>query len=425
MISNIFQYIQAYAQPVYAVGGCLRQKFLGFSVDDYDLIVSHGAIELCKELAYHFNLNWIVLDRKRDIARLFCDGLTVDIAAFGDDLQTDLCLRDISINAIACPADLRLLQPGFVWEEQDLIDPCQGLSDLRQKCIKGISLNNFLADPLRVLRVFRFSASLGFEIEEQTLNWVKSSAHLLEPVASERILNEMFKLLQAKKTDLTLDKMLDTEIPEQLFAYIPCTDSHSLILKEMRILENSLEDQLFARLEYYLQSYAADRRPYQFLLKLALLSWQGFEHVSFEEYNQKLALSRHELDILQLWWCESMRLKEILLKPEDARSWFYLFRQCEKHVLGLCVLGYVWLQSGHWQGSPDLIFQILDYWLDMNNQIAHPAEWVNGNDVIRYAEIKPGPRIGEILLSIQEAQACGEIRTREHALAYLRLLKHE
>jgi len=421
MIDKIFQFIQTYDRPIYAVGGCLRQKFLGLFVDDYDLIISHGAIELSKEIANIFHLNWIVLDRERDIARIFCQGITIDIAAYGKDLEQDLCLRDLSINAMACLVDLRLLQSGFTWQQKELIDPCNGLFDMQDKQIKGISVHNFESDPLRILRVFRFAAVLGFDIEKQTLDWAKSRANLLSQIASERILNELFKLLQASHTVSTLKTMYEAKISQQIF--LDCSDlrNQNLVLIEVGLLERYFGEQKYVQIKAYLERFAADKRPYQFLLKLALLLWSGFESekIGFEHLSQKIALSRHEIDVLQLWWREAKCLQELLNQPEDAKRWFHFFRRCGEHLLGLCVLGEVWLDSGRWQGNAELLSQMIDYWLDQYNQIAHPFELVNGKDVIAYSKIKPGPQIGEILLTIQEAQACGHISTREQAISHL------
>jgi len=427
MIRNIFQYIQEYMHPIYAVGGCLRQKYLGLFIDDYDLIVSHGAIELSKEIAQKFHLNWIVLDHERDIARIFCDGVTVDIAAFGTDLNKDLIQRDITINAIACLADERLLEPGFVWCQKDLIDPCGGFQDLQNKVIRGISWKNFESDPLRVLRVFRFSAALGFLIEKNTLLWAKSLVHLLDKIASERILNEVFKLFIVDDTVSTLQKMSETKILAQIFAYSSHLDTDGLLFQEMQIAEELFLSIQSAHTTSYLQDYAADKRPYQFLLKIALLFWQGIDqqHISIDKLTQKIAMSRHEESALSLWFREAPVLQELIKKPEDARLWFYFFRRCGKHLVGLCVLGMIWLKSGRWTGNINILETMIGYWFDKSNGIAHPVELVNGKDVLQHTKIKPGPRIGEILLTIQEAQACGDILTREHALERLKAFSPE
>lgn len=427
MIFKILQFTQSYERPIYAVGGCLRQKFLGLLVDDYDLIISHGAIKLSKEIADLFQLNWIVLDRERDIARIFCKGITVDIAAYGEDLNKDLMQRDLTINAIACPADMRLLEAGFVWQKEDLIDPCNGLDDLQKKQIKGISLDNFEADPLRILRIFRFAATLGFEIEAETLNWARSHADLLKHIASERILNELFKLLQSSHSVVTLEKLFAAGASKQILSDFSSLKSQQHTLKEVTILEFFLKENHFGLIQRYLQRFAADKRPYQFLIKLTLLLWSGIEskNIKFEHLSQKIALSRHEIDVLDLWWRESSRLFELINKPEHAKDWFYFFRRCGEHCLGLLVLATVWLESGRWKGQRDLVLRMIDYWLDHTNQITHPFEFVNGKDVLDYTKIKPGPRIGEILLTIQEAQACGTVSTREQALTLLETFKPE
>lgn len=421
MIQRLFSELSLQSLPIYVVGGCLRQKLLALPIDDYDLILPRGAIALAEKLAHKFDLNWIILDRERDMARLFCAGVTLDFAAYGDCLEVDLGQRDLSINAMACPVEADFLSVDIPALKAKLIDPYQGFQDLQNSFIRGISKHNFEADPLRILRVFRFAATLGFKIEQETWGWTKDLAPRLAKIASERILTEVFKLLQAPKTVSTLQNMVKNHLLTLLFGE-RTPEQSDLILYEIELLEQSLMAQDWREeIERYLKQYAADRRNYVFLLKLALLGNTDLQRLGLTAFKH-LSLSRQETEVLQLWWQEAQTVTTFFAKTPDPRTCFHLYRRCQEHILGLAILGQVWLRSGRWQGEATILERLSEGWLEPQNPMAHPAALVNGKDVLNLTGLRPGPRIGEILLSVQEAQACGEIQTRQDALTYLQNL---
>lgn len=107
---------------------------------------------------------------------------------FSDDIETDLSRRDFTVNAIAL--SLMDMQP---------IDPHGGLADLAAGVLRT-PLDpeiSFSEDPLRMLRLFRFQASLGFEPEPEAVDAVARLGDRLEIVSAERIRDELSKLIVA------------------------------------------------------------------------------------------------------------------------------------------------------------------------------------------------------------------------------------
>lgn len=96
----------------------------------------------------------------------------------------DLVRRDFTINALA-----RSVTTG------EIIDPTNGQQDLAVRLIRFISEQAFLEDPLRMLRAIQFAARFEFTIEEQTLAAIKKHIQLIETVSTERIAEELNKLL--------------------------------------------------------------------------------------------------------------------------------------------------------------------------------------------------------------------------------------
>jgi tRNA nucleotidyltransferase (CCA-adding enzyme) len=169
------------------VGGAVRDALLGRlrARPDLDLVVSHGAIRLARDLARQQGGTCVVLDAERDMARLVLGGWTIDLARQqGPDLSADLQRRDYSANALALP-----LQAGG-----GLLDPTGGLDDLRRGQLVAVSEANLLDDPLRLLRGVRLAWELGLELDATSLGWIGCHAERLGEVAGERVLAELERL---------------------------------------------------------------------------------------------------------------------------------------------------------------------------------------------------------------------------------------
>lgn len=138
-----------------------------------------------------------------------------------DKIKEDLARRDFTINAIALSVksvdqwasktstDLPTHQPT---DNTELVDPFNGQTDLQKKLIKAVGDPNqrFQEDALRLMRAIRFSAQLGFEIEETTYQAIKQNAELIKQIAFERIRDELFKLLGSPNAYDGLLKLRDT-----------------------------------------------------------------------------------------------------------------------------------------------------------------------------------------------------------------------
>lgn len=175
------------------VGGAVRDALLGRETPDFDLAVQGDVRALARELGrraggHAFQLSeefgaWRVRSREQD--------WQVDLTPLmGETLDQDLRRRDLTINAIA-----RELVPG----DGELIDPCGGIADLEAGRLRSVAPDSFSADPLRVLRLARIAAELGFEPERDTLRLAADSAPALAGVAAERVFTELRLLLVSRR----------------------------------------------------------------------------------------------------------------------------------------------------------------------------------------------------------------------------------
>ncbi len=167
------------------VGGAVRDSLLGRETPDFDLAVKGDARGLARELGrvaggHAFQLSeefgaWRVRSHDQD--------WQVDLTPLmGESLEQDLRRRDLTINAIA-----RKLVPA----DSELIDPFGGVADLEARRLRSVGPDSFSADPLRVLRLARIAAELGFTADADTLRLAAASASSLGAVAAERVFTEI------------------------------------------------------------------------------------------------------------------------------------------------------------------------------------------------------------------------------------------
>lgn len=208
---------------IYLVGGAVRDGLLNIPVCDRDwVVVGATPSELLainyQQVGKHFPVfihpnthEEYALARTEYKSGIGYTGFsccaTPDIT-----LEEDLLRRDLTINAMASSSD------GV------LIDPYQGLADLQAHLLRHVS-NAFTEDPLRVLRVARFSARfahLGFSIAEETLELMRNMVHsgALMALKAERVWQETEKALQSQHPQVYFEVLRDCDALSVLFPEI-------------------------------------------------------------------------------------------------------------------------------------------------------------------------------------------------------------
>lgn len=235
---------------LYIVGGYVRDALLGrFNADckpkDIDFAVASGsAFAFARRVADELHGHFVPLDESNDTARVVLtdEDVSMDFAGcVGGSIESDVMRRDFSINALVWKAS----EPDMV---TDLVG---GIDDIKSLTIRAISEKTFAEDPLRVLRAYRFSASLRAKIEPETFAWVNRHANALKTVAVERINLELFTALAYPSAEIVFSMaaagILEIIFPELIETRrIPTNSFHHLGL-----FEHSIETipQLEKRLE--------------------------------------------------------------------------------------------------------------------------------------------------------------------------------
>jgi len=191
---------------IYLIGGAVRDMLLNRVSSDLDFALPSKGIASARNVADALQANFMILDDERDTGRvIFTDrnGLRtfLDFATYrGASLEEDIYARDFTINAIAF--DLR---------KQTIIDPLNGVSDLRAKLIRACSPTSIADDPIRILRAIRQAANFEFKIDPDTRKAMRQSASTLPNISPERQRDELFKILESPKPDASMRalEMLD------------------------------------------------------------------------------------------------------------------------------------------------------------------------------------------------------------------------
>lgn len=203
-VNKIIHTLQEHGYEAYAVGGCVRDSFLGREPMDWDITTSAMPEETKALFPHTFDTGiehgtiTVLLDHEGfEVTTYRVDGKYEDSrhpkeVIFVRNLKEDLLRRDFTINAMAYN------------EKEGLVDIFGGMDDLKAGIIRcvGNAQARFSEDALRILRGIRFAAQLGFELEDETREGMRLLAPTLRKISAERIQVELVKTLTSSRPDL-------------------------------------------------------------------------------------------------------------------------------------------------------------------------------------------------------------------------------
>lgn len=200
----------------FLVGGAVRDALLGRALTDLDFAFPQDPTHIAKEFARRIDGHWFWLDHVRRQSRVVSkhdpDAPVCDFAPFrAASISRDLQARDFTINAMALK--LADITPGH------LIDPTDGLADLKHECLRMTSEDALRDDPLRIIKGVRHAAELDFAIVPSTLNAMRRQAPGIDFVALERVRLEVFKLLSAAHVERGLEQLEASGAGNVLFGH--------------------------------------------------------------------------------------------------------------------------------------------------------------------------------------------------------------
>lgn len=219
-ICEILARLETAGYSAFVVGGCVRDYLMGLIPHDFDITTSASPRETERVFAdcrvietgiKHGTVTVLYKGFSTEITTFrvdgeYSDGRHPDSVSFSSDIKDDLARRDFTMNGIAFSP-----KHGFV-------DPFEGERDIRAGVIRAIGDpdKRFSEDALRVVRALRFSATLGFAIEEQTAAAMAAHKNDLKKVSAERIFAELKRLVCGKDVKRVL-----LEFPEIFSVFLP------------------------------------------------------------------------------------------------------------------------------------------------------------------------------------------------------------
>jgi len=365
------------------------------------------AVETAQAIAQAYGAGFVLLDAERQIARVVFQQTTVDFAhQVGTSLTSDLQRRDFTLNAIA-----------YNPHTGQIIDPLQGCHDLEQRIIRMISVQNLVADPLRLLRAYRQAAQLGFALEPETQRAIRRLACNLRAVAAERVQVECNYLLSSQVGTTWLTTAYQDGL---LHDWFPAASSHSLM--QIAAMDRAadalsqtwpvLQTQLLNRVNQY--HSGTDRRT--LLATAKLIGLVSFNPQQAREDLRRLKYSRAEIDLVVLLLQFLPQIQSLFLERMNRRQQYFFFQKVGQAFPALALVAVAW-------GTPvSAISPLIERFLTPHDPVAHPTPLVTGKDLIKQLQLRPGPQIGHLLRQLQVAQAEETVTTTWEALALARTL---
>jgi len=457
----------------YLVGGYVRDTLLGRPTRDVDIAVDALAPEAAKKVATALEAKYVLLDKVNEIARVVLiegdpaqgDRWHLDFSTIRGGIEANLSHRDFTINAMA--VNLRGLEEGH----PQLIDPFQGKRDLDRGLIKVVSGTAFEEDPARLLRAVRLAAEYGFNIEEGTETLIQSQSQLICQVAGERVREELCRLLSTRNAAYFLyyldhlglltaifPELAPTKGVEQPIEHFWDVFHHSVdtVASVERLLSTEGDEDevlnLVPRSPTLLQHFEEEVSggvTRSTLLKLAALlhdiakpqtrSLEPNGRARFLGHTkegaimagsilQRLRFSTRETKLVQKMIESHLRLWQMGGEGKPtSRAIYRFFRDtgdASMDIIFLTLADFLAtrgpnLDREEWSQH----CQLMDYILsqqEREKEKVTPEKLIDGHDLINVFGLEPGPKIGELLEAVREAQGIGEVTTREEALALAR-----
>ncbi|HHT7815332.1 TPA: CCA tRNA nucleotidyltransferase [Streptococcus suis] len=377
----ILEKIKAAGYEAYFVGGSVRDAILGRPIHDVDIATSCYPQETKQIFSRTIDVGIehgtvLVLEGKKEyeITTFRTEEEYVDFrrpsqVSFVRSLEEDLKRRDFTVNAFALD------------EEAQIVDLFDGMTDLENRTLRavGIPSERFNEDALRIMRGFRFAATLDFEIEPTTFTAMVETAPLLEKISVERSFIEFDKLLMADFWRKGLRAMIDSKAYDFLPDLAGKSDELEAMLTSLTAeFRFSTSEQAWAMLFVCL---GIDN------IKSFLKKWKTSN--DFQRSVVKL------VEIYQLRQAGPVT-KQICFKY--GKEFLYLveeLRQAQGLVTDFAAI--------------DKIDQALT--IHDKHEIV-----VNGGHLMKTFDIKPGPVLGELLKEVEFQIVEGQLENEEQAI---------
>ena len=438
----------------YLVGGSIRDLFTKNCVFcDRDISIK-GAENFARKIANKWDGTFIELDNENKIYRVVLpDKINfLDISELqGNTIEEDLKRRDFTINAIA-----------YDLANNEFIDVTGGLKDLKNKVLRHIDDKNFEDDPLRILRAFRFYAVTDFKMTIELENALKKYLSLALNPAKERINYEIMKLFGGDFASGALLKMDEFGLLEKIFPCVtemkkvPPNTHHHLdlfhhVVETVRQIE-ILYNEISGFEKEHLDAVDFGGFPRINHLKLA-----GFLHdigkfstwtieesgrhrfIKHDDIGSKMVVpllrdlkfSKKQIEYISCMIKNHIYPSNVIVAPSlNDKVMMRYVRKMGDNVIDNIILAKADRLSARGVDITEEIVnanisgleKLLDFYLSKKDSLAPLPKLIDGREIMEILNIKPSPKLGEIINAINEAQLNGDITTHDEAVNYIKNL---
>lgn len=453
------------------VGGYVRDRLLGRSNRDIDIVVSTKAMDVASEVARLVGGRDVLLDEANQVVRVVLPRadyqLYFDFSTIRGNIEDDLAHRDFTINTIT----INLAEITGIQSTVEVVDPFSGQHDLKQGLVRTIDDQVFRQDPVRLLRAVRLAAELGFTIESSTETFIRRDHHLITRVAAERVREELCRLLAAPNAtgslrwldrldllDVILPELATTKRVEQPKEHFWDVFDHSIetvaaVENLMKKDEEKAQDGVLALVPWspviaaHFEEEIGGQSRKELLKLAALLHDTGKPMTKSVDESGRMRFLGHAkegaaitgriLERLRFSARETKMIQKMIeyhLRPSQLsndelpshRAIYRYFRDAGDvgidtlflSLADLLATGGPALNLGAWQRQVKIVNYVLSKRFEEQAVVA-PMKLIDGHDLIDRFGMSPGSKIGELLEAVREAQAAGEVTTREDALAFV------
>ena len=471
-IRDIAEVICGAGREAYIVGGAVRDLLLGREFKDVDIVVDGDAVSLAERISNHRSAKYFVMNDKHSTVRVLVRSesfgdYTIDISTIRHSILNDLTQRDFTCNALAVPID----SATQTWHVDQIIDNSGGISDLFRKRLTALSEQSFREDPLRLMRAFRIAAQLKFTIDERTFRWIGANSLLVSAVASERIRDELLRIVGSSQSSEFLELMADSGLLDPLMPELtdgrgvkqPVEHQSDVLTHNLRtpgmlygLVVSPRSMYSFAEIseayskwrEALLTEDFSDGYPrWNFLALAGLLHDVGKPATKTTEAGGRIRFLNHGFvgsdlarGLLERLRFSSKAINFVTnvikshMRPSQmyvqgsmpTRKATYRYHRdlggIAEDVLFVSLADYQAavqekLDPDYWHYRCTITDQVLNW--NRQESTTTKARYVDGHDIIEEFSLVEGPVVGRLLALLDEAVALGTVRSREQALLYL------
>jgi poly(A) polymerase len=470
LLSSLSESLESLGIKGYVVGGLVRDKLTNRTPKDIDLVVASDHQNIIDCVYKVLNVQSSFIDKKHKIHKVILPIKTmntanseVDITFQNCDLTESLSARDFTINALALPLE-HYNDDNFL---DHIIDPHNGIADIRGKIIRMVKKTVFVDDPTRMIRAVRIASSLQFTIGTKTNIQIKNDAKSITLAPMEIIGEELLRILENSKSKAYIEILDRLNLLEYILPELVLTKGvtqpkehywdvwqhslHTLDFAE-RLMNGHQNSPIYSmapwtvELEAHFSQLVNAKHSHKVYFKLAALlhdiakpQTKTLDETGRTRFPKHAIIgaqiTKQRLESLKIDKKSIIKVKTMIeshLRPNHmlqgvnspTRKAIYKYFK-DLGESGIDVL-FIHLADYLAAKGPDLTLsdwatraKMVNHIIDVHNEQTIETKkykLIDGHQLMEHFNLKPSNEVGELLSELNEAQGLGRIHTYDEAI---------